>query len=257
MPTKADKDRLAIGGNNPPTEEQLAREQAAPLFDRLKAWKRKAEKANLAPQTREDIAILKQLLVDGKDLINDAASKHTVVKKPYLDLGRMVDGIFNGEIRDVAKPLTEKIDRAASARELQLIREEQAATALAAEKTKADAEKLTAKAEKQEEKGNVRVADVTMAQAAATHDLAERLEVQSRQDVSVASKTTYGSVKSKLKVSYVCTSVVRNDLDLKALLPFIKAEILMDAVTAYLKQTGETKFAGASVEERASSGVRK
>lgn len=254
------------GHNKPPALDAILKEKHKPIFDRTKAWLRKAklaESTGLAPQTLEDCAKLEALFAEGRDVANDADRVREKEKEPSLTEGKIIDGLFNGEVRDVVgadtkKPgLAQRILQAAAARRLAITRQEQARQASAAETARKEADRLAEVAARQEEKGQHRTADVTAAKADGADRLADTLEAQAAAPVAEASRAAIGggcsvSVGAKL----VCTGVVRDKLDLASLRPYFKQEDLIAAVNAALKMGAFTELDGAAIIEQAVGRVR-
>jgi hypothetical protein len=248
-----------IGDNNPPTLEQTLREKHKAIFDRLKAWKRKAEKADLNPKTVADCNALDALFGEGRDLANDADTVRTKEKEEPLEMGRKIDGVFNVGVRDevgVKGGLAERIKQAAADRRLALTREDQRKAQEVADKLAADAQKAADAAAAQEAKGNTRMADVKNNQADVIQGQAEQQAAFAAAPESTASKARFGGVTSSVQGVRVCTSVDRDNLDLNAIRAFIKGDALVDAVNAKLKMDKDAVVTGAVIIERAKSSVR-
>lgn len=256
--------RAAIGGNNPPSAEEILKERHAALFGRKAAYDKQFKKLkDFTPETLDDCIKIEALFADARDLVNDADDARAKEKEPHLEAGRQVDNFFNVNFRDAigtdrkkGGPAVSLLQRA-SDRRLAITREEQAREAEKAEALRKEAEKAASKAAAQEERGQFRAADVSTAQAESLEHTAQAAEVRANQDVSQASKSSAGGITSSVKVEHVVTGIIRAKLDLESLRLFIKEEALIAAVQAYLRQTGEKSFDGAHVEERAKGNVRR
>lgn len=256
-------DRTGIGGNNPPSTAELLKEKHKPIFDKARRWLARAKAANLDPKTEADCAKLEELYAEGRDIANDADRIRAQEKEPHLQAGREVDSLFFGEVRDKvgadrAKPgLAQQILQAAADRRLEITRAQQREQAKAAEKAAEEAAKLAAKAQSQEERGRTREADVTAAQADATAQHANALATAAAAPVDQASKTrTAGGRSVAVKTKRFCTGVVRKDLDLEELRPYLDQDALVKAVQKGLDMDGFTELKGAAVVERAVGSVR-
>lgn len=256
--------RAAVGGNNPPSTEEIMREKHAPIFERLVTWKKSAKRLiNFVPETLDDCAKLEKIYREGADLANDADGIRAKEKEPHLRAGQEVDAVFNVGVRDEVgadkkKPgLAATLLQKAADRRLAITRAEQKEAQERADILAREAQKRADEAARHEAAGRNLKADVAQAQAQATSEAAERAEVESRQDVSIASKTRAGGVTSSVRVKHVCTAIDKVNLDLEAIRLFIDPKALQAAVDAYVKQTGVTTVKGASIEERADGSVRR
>lgn len=258
--------RAKVGGNNPPPLDVQLKEKHKPIFDRTKAWLRKAklaESTGLAPQTLEDCAKLEAIFAEGRDLANDADRVREKEKEPSLTEGKIIDGLFNGEIRDVVgadtkKPgLAQRLLQAAAQRRLAIGRAEQERMAADAEKARKEQERLAEVAERQEDKGQVRAADVTAAKADGAGRLADDLEARAEAPIAQATRAVIGGGRSvSVDAKLECTGVTRMELDLEALRPYFDQDALVKAVNNALKLKAFTALKGAAIIEKAVGRVR-
>lgn len=248
--------------NQPPLEETL-RAKHAPIFARLDAWLIKAQKAakKLEPKTLADVEKLEAIFVEGRDIANDGAVIRVAEKEEPFEKCKKIDGVFNDGLRDVIgvdpkkKGLAAKIAQAAADQRLVLTRAVQKAQADEEERVREEARKLEARAEEVKAGGDVRVAEVIANQAEAVHQAADKLGAQAAAPVAQASRSfigTGGGVSVNVNAKLVCTGIIRADLDLNALRPFLKEEVLIAAVNALIA-TGEKTVKGAVIEEQAKS----
>lgn len=248
--------RATIGDNQPPPLDVILADRYADLTKRQKAWKKKADAADLKPKTEADIAALEKLFADGDALVKEAAKEHTKEKEPFLRDGKVVDKFFNVGIRDAINPLAGTIKLAALSRRRELTLEEQRkANEKAAAEAKA-AQELEDKAAAARARGEIKQAQVFENRADAKHDSADEHAAIANQDLRTASKTVVAGISSVVGTKLVCSAIVRKDLDLEALRPFLKEADLIAAVNALIK-TGETKLSGAIITEEVTGSIRR
>ncbi len=259
----ATTDRHGIGGNNPPTITEALTAKHAPLFARRDAWLKdvkKYEKTPPVPVTLEDCAKLDALATRGRDIQNDGDAIRTTEKEPYLRDGQEVDAIFNGGVRDVIgydakKPgMAMRLANISAARKAQIVKDEQARQLAEATKLQEAANKLAAKSETSEAAGRNKVADQQMSQALNTQEQAVAAQALGSADVSSASKTIIGGIAKGVTMEKVCTGIVRADLDLETLRPYLKEADLIAAAQAAARAGYAVK--GAVVVERAKNNLR-
>jgi len=251
--------RAVIGNNNPPSLTEVLKDKHAPIFDRLKKWEAKAKKADLAPQTLEACAALDKLFLDGKDIANDADSIREQEKEPYLRAGKEIDTVFNAGVRDVVGVkggLAQKIADASAAKKLAVARAAQQAEREKAEALQREADKLAAKAKADEDAGRVKQADQKLAQAEAVAAAAGAADAASQADLRTASRSVIGGIKSSVSAAMVCTGIIRKELDLEELRPFLKEADLIAAVNARLRND-TSPIKGAVLTEKAIGSVRR
>lgn len=254
------------GHNKPPALDVILKEKHKPVFERTRAWLRKAklaESTGLKPQTLEDCARLEALYKDGRDIANDADGIREKEKEPSLTEGKIIDGLFNGEVRDVigADPkkggLAQRILQAAAAKRLELTRAEQTRLAQQAETARKESDRLAEVAARQEDKGQIRQADVSFAKADGAGRLADAAEAAAQAPVSEASRAVIGGGRSvSVDAKLECTGVVRGELDLDTLRPYFDQDALVKAVNNALKMKAFTSLKGAAIIEKAVGRVR-
>jgi hypothetical protein len=252
-----------IGDNKPPPLDVILRDKHKDIFDRAKKWVVKAKRADLSPKTIEDCAKLEALFKEGRDIANDADGIRATEKEPSLQEGRIIDGLFNGEIinsigSDSKKGgLAMSINRAAATRRLEITRAEQAAAADQEAALRKKADELAEKAASQEAKGQVKQADVTTAQVAGLDAKADQLGAFAAAPVADASRgrtATGGSVSVSAKLK--CTGVVRDEIDLEKLRPYFDQDAIVKAVNAGLKMKAFSALKGAAIVEDVLGRVR-
>lgn len=248
--------RLGPKGNNPPTLDAILKDRYSDLFKRTKAMLAKLKAASLAPQTKEDCAGLNKLVADAKALLKEADDSRTEEKDEFLRNCKTVDGLFNGDVRDVLKDPLQKVADAAAEKLLAITRAEQAAAAAAALKAQEEADKRAAEAAAAEAKGQTHTADLKLRQADAAADEADALTADANRDERQASKMTIGGVTQSVGAKLVCTGVNKATLDYATLSAFLKEEDLIAAVNRYLGM-GNRELKGAVVVEKAVGHVRR
>lgn len=259
MPTQ---DRHGPKGNNPPSLAEILKDKHKPIFDKGASWLRRAKNANLTPATEAEAAKLEELFGEARDIANDADRIREKEKEPHLVAGREIDTLFNGEIRDKLGTdpkkggLARQMLEAAGAYRLRVQREEAARAAKEAEKAAKEAERLAQQAQAQEERGNVKQADQTAARADAAAEEASRLQAQAAADPNEVRARTSSGRSVGLNVKLVCTGVVRAELDVATILPYLDQDALVKAVQRGLDMKAFTSLKGAAIEERAASRVR-
>lgn len=243
--------------NQPPLEETL-RIKHARIFDRLAVWLPKAQKAakKLDPKTLADVEKLDALFIEGRDIANDADTVREQEKREPFEICKKIDGVFNGGVRDVVgidpkkAGLAEQIRKAAATKRLEITRAEQAAQEAEANRVREEAQRLEQRASEVAAGGDIKVAEVIANQAEAVHQSADKLGAQAAAPIAQASSAFVGStgIRVGVNVKMVCTGIVRKDLDLEALRPFLKESDLIAAVNAVLN-SGEKTVRGAVIEE--------
>lgn len=251
-----------IGHNQAPPLKDVLKEKHAILFERTKKWLAKAKRADLDPKTVEDCAKLEELYAEGRDVANDADRIREREKEPSLEEGRVIDGLFNGEIRDTIGSdrkkggLASDILQAAADRRLAITRADQARAAADAERARKEADRLEEVRKGQEGRGQVKQADATQARVDGLDNRADALAAQAAAPVAEASRARAGGRAVSVDAKLVCSGVVRGDLDLEVLRPYFKQEHLTEAVNAGLKMKAFAELKGAAISEQAVGRVR-
>lgn len=254
-------DRVKIGDNKPPTTEELLKTKHKDIFDRrdkvlAKLKKAKREQAN--PQTRDDCAKLDALVVEALNVANDADTIREREKKEPLEQCKAIDGLFNGQVRDIlgtdAKKggLARELKQAADDRLLEISKAEKKAAQDAADAARAQADKIAAQAAAAEAAGRTKQADIKTNQVAALDKEADRHEAVALAPIQQVSTNVGASgIRTSVKGVFTCTAINRAELDLEALRPYLGEDALKDAVNACLKLTKAETFKGAIVVEKA------
>lgn len=259
-------DRTVTAKDNQPPLEEALRVKHKPIFERLEAWKPKAEKAEKALakkplETIQDVEKLEALLIEGRDIANDADTVREKEKAEPFDICKRIDTLFNGGVRDIVGwdekkgGLAARLRRAAAERRVAIGREEQARAAAEAQRIRQEAEAVNARAAEVTAAGDVKVGAVIANQAEAIHQEADKMAAKAEAPLAEATRSVVaggGGVRVSADTKMVCTGVVRKDLDLEALRPFLKEDVLIAAVNAVLA-TGEKTVRGAVIQEQAKS----
>lgn len=236
--------RAVPGHNQPPTLEQEIKERHPKIFEDHKSMERRLKLAvskltDAPPVTEDDCNKLTVLVADANDVINEADKIRVKEKEPFQIGATTVDGLFNKGIRDVLGPLRDQLNRAAAKRRAEIAEAAQRAAAAEAEKLATAAAKKEEEAKAAEEAGDTRKADQKLAQADAGFDAAARAQATAGASLGDATRTQIGTgggaVRAAVSAAMVCKSVIKADLDLEALRPFLKDTDLIDAVNRLLK----------------------
>lgn len=175
-------------------------------------------------------------------------------KKPYFDLGKVVDNFFKDEAAPLAmakakasKPLNDYLTKKAA--EERKRREEEA------ERLRKEAEEKAAQAKAEEQAGMENESQTTLKQAVRTEEKANRYEksVESGRGLA-ASRGQSGGVASVRK-SWVGEITDIHNLDLEALREFISRDDLQKAVNRFVANSGRN-LRGASIYEKSETVVR-
>lgn len=257
--------RAVMGGNSPPPSLDVPsvdglKRKHAELYRRLTTLKAKITRVkDLQPTSVEHCSMLEEVFAEGRDLANDAERKRVEEKDPYLEAGKTIDGLFNGDFRDFigVKEGTAKalFDRAARWR-IEEDNKAKVAAAAAAKAAREEADKAAEQARRQEAAGKVRQADAHYDRADALDQKANALEAQAASSEPVRAATASGrSVSAATKKE--CTAVNRDGLDLERLRPYLKPADLVAAVNAGLKNGAfQDGLKGAVFEDKIVGRVR-
>lgn len=247
--------RLALGGNNPPSQLELLQQQHATLLD--VAGKRIANAARIPKVcATEDMAAK---ITDMIKLLNSARTEtektHKVEKAPYLEGGRVVDGFF--------KPLVDKLTIAAkqagqplTAFQMAKVEESRKAAALEAERARLEAEKHANAGAALESENMHAAAGVAFAEAEAYDKRADDAQAMQEAKPSqlVQTRTKSGAVAS-VRTRIVGEVVNITELDLNTLRYFFSPDSLQQALNNYIK-AGHRELKGAKIYVTETVGVR-
>lgn len=247
--------RLALGGNSPPSQLETLQQQHATLLD--VANKRMANAARIPKVcATEDMAAK---ITDMIKLLNSARSEiektHKIEKAPWLEGGRVVDGLFNPLVkkltdaaREAGKPLT--TFQLAKAAEVRRKAEEEA------ERSRLEAEKHANAGAALESENMHAAAGVAFAEAEAYDKRAENAEAvqEAKPSQLVQTRTKSGAVAS-VRTRWVGEVTDLAELDLNTLRYFFSPDALQSALGNYIK-AGHRDLKGAKIYETAAVGVR-
>lgn len=217
---------------------------SAPLATRLRALKERQTKLPAAPTPEASIdwidAAGAQVTVFGRDVqifLADVAAGHQRTKKPYFDIGKLVDQQYNGALRDGGQPLltaartlADKFVDARAAVErkrLQALADAETAKANSRLQAAADAE----------DRGDHIIAEVLVAQAEHSDKQAQSADLRSGNSVQAlgAIRTSGGTMSTSKKLDW---DVDRATVDLDALRPYLDLEAIDKAIRAFNKPNG-------------------
>lgn len=249
--------RLALGGNNPPSQLELLQQQHAILLST--ADKRMANAARIPAICKDDAMAAK--ITDMIKLLNSARTEiektHKIEKAPWLEGGRIVDGVFNpvakkltDAAREAGRPLTKfQLDKAAEVRR----------------KAEEEAEKARLKAEKHanagaalEQENMHAAAGVAFAEAEAYDKRADNAEavMDAKPSELVQTRTKSGAVAS-VRMRTVGEVISVAELDLNTLRFFFSPDSLQRALDSFIRASEENReLKGAKIYETAKVSVR-
>lgn len=256
---------LRIGDNNPPADLLLG----APLREKLEEENQDIldradqllEAATRIPAvTSDDIAgkvgdYIKQLTALNKT----AETRRTAAKEPYLEGGRNVDGFFKAitdPIADVKNRVGRKLTeyervKEAEARARRIEEERRARDA--AERARLEAEEAARAAADAKSLDDAIAAERAAEVAAA--DLAKAAQAAEVKPAELSrTRGEYGSMTS-LRTEWVFEDIVRADLDLEQLRPYLPTDGLEKAIRAFIKAGGR-ELRGVTIYESTKAVVR-
>lgn len=248
--------RAVIGGNQPPPLQEVLADRYADLTKKAKAWVKRAEKVDLSPKTMDDVLALQKLWTDGQALVRVAEDAHKKEKEPFLRDGKTVDSFFNKDIRDAINAVGNRVKQAALKRQGQLAEEEQAKQKAEAAKLERQAQAESEKAQRAEDRGDIKQADIYDGRAASAASDAAAAQAAANADLRDASRQTIGGISSAVGKETVCIGVNKAEIDLEALRPFLKPDDLVEAVNKLIK-AGNPPPKGAITEEQYKGSIRR
>lgn len=251
--------------NNPPADLLLGpalreklEEENQDILDRADQL---LEAATRIPEiTSDDIAgkvgdYIKQLTALNKT----AETRRTAAKEPYLEGGRNVDGFFKAitdPVADVKSRVSHKLtvferEKEAAARRKRI--EEERLAREAAEKARLEAEEK-AKTASDAASLDAAIASERAAEVAAA-DLAKAAQAAEVKPAELSrTRGEYGSMTS-LRTEWVFEDIVRADLDLEQLRPYLPTDGLEKAIRAFIKAGGR-ELRGVTIYESTKAVVR-
>lgn len=218
---------------------------SAPLAARLARLKEREAQLPAAPEPDATLewleahgAIVQAFGRDVTIFLADVADEHQRTKKPYFDIGKLVDQQYNGVYRDGANPMKAKaagladkfVDAKATIERKRL-------EDLATEQTRIANARLEAAA-KAEEEGDHVVAQVLQAQAEHSDKKAEsaaHLSGNSIQNLGAIRTAGGGSMSTSKKLDW---DIDRATVDLDALRPYLDLDAISKAIRAFNKPNG-------------------
>lgn len=245
-----DNTRANIGHNNPPALDVVLKDRYEPLTKRVKAWEKKAKAADQDPKTLEDCLALDKLVADGATLAGEAKTAQEKEKEEPAKMVKIIDGFFlsKGIVGQIT-PLKDTLNTASAKRKVAIARAEQAKAEAKALADKKAADELEAKGRAAEDRGEYRLADQHFAKADDRAASAQSNTAVAQQDLASATRVETGGIRAAATAKMKCASVIKADLDLEALRPYLKPADLVDAVNAALKLDASFRVKGAVLEE--------
>lgn len=280
MTDQVENPRAVMGGNAPPDWAQIITDKMALEYSEIAAEALvlldRAREMPITVTTEEELAAITKLVVEMRDLRMRAIAFHKKEKEYWLRSGEGVDNYFFGirdrmikgsdiigergnvynrakvaEARRIAEAARVKAEQEAAAARAIVLAEENAAREAQA---KADRARNAEKIEQHEEAAKAH--EVSAAEAAADLSVAvdqmrdaQHVAGQKAADIARV-RFDNGTMSTMKQVGYE-EIVDREQLDLKALLPFIDDKTLLKALKSWAKITGWKKpMAGAIVEMR-------
>ncbi len=241
--------RAVIGGNAPPTQEDLLRANNAELLARVPPLLERAEKLPKAIKIPKHLETYGAFVVDAEALVKDLEKQREIDKKPHWDAGKAVDKFF-GDVKTSIATVIASVQGVANAyakEQQRLERERQAAE----EARLREAQRLA----------DQRAADAARARPAAPSsdsllDDEDELDV-APPEVAVAApsgpvfsdKMTLGNdVTLSTSAPWVGEIVDIEKLDLEKLRPYIARKDLEAALTRFVK-VGNRTLRGAVIRQ--------
>jgi hypothetical protein len=253
--------------NEPPPEkpktlEQQVRERHADFLKASQAW---IDSAGRAPEVIPDDATNEKIGKTVQELIKartKAETHHKAEKAPFLESGRVIDGIFLTGVSKAAQAAQTILEN----RQRVFLRKKQAeeTARLAAEAEKLRLEQEAAKqasedalraAEKAQDRGDFEAADKALETAAAHEEAAQ----QAQTTAEAAETKAEGPVQDMLRVhsslgvtisgktEWVTTLADRAKIDWSVLEPFLSDADILKAAKAAVK-AGRRSIAGFTIE---------
>lgn len=251
-----------IGHNMPPSDLEILKSKLAEnnekALKRAQALIDAADRvpANIGDQDTSDkiTDLEKQITVCIKAL----GEGHEKEKRPYLELGRIVDGFFKDPIStlEAAKKRVKAIQTKFLVDQTEKERKRRAEIAA---KEKAERDAKLAEAAKLEEQGQKSKADAVLERAVQHDDDAAFFEGAAEQRGVTVAASVGEMTGSKTSLRYTWTGEItsRDDLDLEALRPYLKIEDLQKALNAFVKANkGTRQIKGAKIWEKPEATTR-
>lgn len=254
--------------NAPPVEktktlEEQVRERHAPFLKSAQDW---IDSVARAPEVIPDDATNEKIGKTVQELIKartKAETHHKAEKAPFLESGRVIDGIFLAGVSKAAQAAQDKLEgrqrvflRKKAAEETARLEAEAEKHRLEQEAEQSASEAALRAAEKAQDKGDFQAAEEALETAAAHEEAAQAAQVTAE----AAETRAEGPVQDVLRVhsslgvtisgktEYVPTFLGdRSKVDWAVIGPYISEEILLKAAKAVVK-TGRHEIGGFKIE---------
>lgn len=249
-------DRLSIGANNPPSDEELFAQRIAEHHTGLLEEAEKLAKAKAKPCESDEYAerltnYIKRIAVTLKALENVRIQE----KEPVIKQGKVIDNYFKriataleDAKRGAQRPLTDWLQK--KAEEEQRIRRE------AAEQARRDAEEKARQAALLEAKGQDEAAARATESSQRIEAQADKLEASAfNSGAAIAQVVSDKGGSASLRTRWVGEITSRETLDLHELRYLLTDEALQRAVNAYVAKGGR-ELRGAKIYQTSEATVR-
>lgn len=226
--------RLGIGGNNPPTTEQLLAEKHRDLLDRCEAA---ALRANGVPKVIDDDADLTgigEVVRDARRLMNDIKNTRLEETQPHrtavAEINRYFDTVSE-RLDRVAKVLAQRCDEWARAKERRE-RERREAEARAAREEEERRLEAARKAEAANRKVQAEKHETAAAQAS---ERADYFEQQAAAPTAELTRARSAAVTVSGTQQWTFDIMNMKHVDLDALRPYLTRDDIEKAIRAFVK----------------------
>ena len=221
MSDLAENPRASIGGNNPPSLEELLAEKAASLVAEMNKIGVEAKGAPEVVKTEDDLDKVGNIIVRANKVVRSLEEMRKFEKQPFLDGGRTVDGFFKTHLDKLAKTIS-ILDRRANVYTQEKLAAERRRREAEAEALRQEEQRRREAAARAEEEGRARHAALHADKA---DRAAERLEeaegaaLQTNADI-VRTRTDSGvAVGARTTWRGEITNIA--EVDLEALRPYL------------------------------------
>jgi len=253
--TAATNPRAVLGGNNPPPLSEILQEKYEGLSGSVADLALSAEAAPREIKTDGDLDRTAVVVKDAKQMLKRIDGFRVAEKEPFLQSGRDVDSFFKllservNRIADVLSRRADDYNRKKLAEARRRAEEE-------ARKAREEAEAARKKAAELEAAGRAAQAAKQADKAEAAIDAAFAAEAKGNQSAADLTRVRGESgVLASTCTEWKGEIVNIDELDVKALAPFIKREHLQSALNAFVR-TGRRELKGARIFEDVKSSFR-
>lgn len=260
-----ENERAVIGGNNPPTAEEILEEKCSELLSALefvaaettKTVNTLRPKGGAAPviNSDEDVASVAPLATKARDIFSKLEATRGEEKKPHWDAGKAVDAFFKPH-KERATRIFDTLESLASDFQNRKIAAERAAARAEAEKNEKEAQRLREEAEASK---RTETAERKLAQAEGAELKAdEAIEDANASNAALgAVRGGDGSVIVSARTVWAATVVDYEAIPLDKLRPYLDRAAIEKALNAYVKiHKGAAQLEGVNFTEKAKASFR-